>query len=292
MSAGIDCCQSACAAVETVSIPGVEGEEGTPGTNGINAYTLTTADFVIPAVSANVSITVVENSWMAVGQKIFISDSDTFGTFQVVSKTGTTQVTLTYLDYIENTETGETVTTGAMVVPSGAEGPSVGALPTVITDNSGGTASNTIAATVGIHTLAFHINLVALTTAAADLMTNYVLGYRFKILSVDFCTNTLGTGAGASQTINLEIGTTNLTGGVVLVTLASTDTLGEMTAGSAVTANNVGTAADSLSIEVAAGGTVFTAGQGVLLVKIQNMDSADAFASLSDHVSDLIVALT
>ena len=61
---------------------------------------------------------------------------------------------------------------------------------------------------------------------------------------------------------------------------------------SAVTANNVGTAASSISIEVAAGGTVFTSGQGSLLIKIQNMDTANAFASVADHINDLITSLT
>lgn len=148
-------------------------------------------------------------------------------------------------------------------------------------DSTGGTASSSLAAGAGVFTLAFPIQLAAMTTAAADLMTNYTPGYAFKILAVDFVTTQLGTGSGASQVLNLEIGTTNVTGGVVTVTLASTDTLGEITAGTAVTAANTGTAADTLSVEVAAGGTVFTAGAGILYIKIQNMDTANAISSLA-----------
>lgn len=161
------------------------------------------------------------------------------------------------------------------------EGVTLSGVTPALVNSTGGTPSMTLAAGAGVTTLSIPIQLAAMTTAAADLITNYTPGYAFKVLSVSFVTTTLGTGAAASQTLNLEIGTTNLTGGVVNVTLASTDTLGEITAGTAVTAANVGTAADTISLEVAAGGTVFTAGAGVLLVKIQNMDTANAIASLA-----------
>lgn len=290
MSVPSNCCASACAAVEVIEVPGVEGSAGLDGSDGQPAFTLTTASFVVPATSATVVVSVVNNSWMALGEPIFIPDA---GTFEVSAKTGTTSVTLTYLDYDTNTETGETINAGTLVTPSGFAGPATtGALPNQITDNSGGTASDTIAAGVGIFTLAFPITLASMTTAAADLLTNYVVGFAFKLLSVSFATTTIGAGAGASQILNLEIGTTNVTGGTVTITLAGTDTLGELTAGTAITGANTGTAADTLSIEVAAGGTIFTAGDGVLLVRVQNLDSVNALSSLSDHVNDLIAALT
>jgi len=149
-----------------------------------------------------------------------------------------------------------------------------------LTDSTTGTAGTALAAGVGVTTVAIPIQLASMTTSAADLITNYTPGYKFKVLSASFVTTTLGTGSGASQVLNLEIGSTNITGGVVTVTLASTDTLGEISAGTSVTAANTGSATDTLSVEVAASGTVFTAGAGVLLLQIQNMDSADAFATL------------
>ena len=158
-----------------------------------------------------------------------------------------------------------------------------------ITDNSTGTASETIAAGAGVATITIPLTSLAtgLGTGAIDLLTNYVPGYRFKLLAFDFVTTVAGTGAGASQTFNLEIGTTNVTGGVLNVTLASTDTIGEVTAGTAITAANVGTAADTLSIEMAASGTVFTAGAGYFVIKIQNMDTADAIASIVAEYNEL-----
>ncbi len=287
MSAPSNCCQSACADVEVISVPGVEGEEGLPGTDGtdgVSAFTLTTAEFDVPAVSATVEITVVTNAWMAVGEVIFIPGA---GYFEVVSKSGATAVTILYLDYAVNTETGETISVGALVTPSGVQGPPAAAtLPTALTDNSTGTASDTIAAGVGVQMLAFFID--AAMIADGDLLTTYVPGYRFKILKFDArCAAPVTTGAKASN-LNLEIGTTNVTGGVIA--LAGLYAQGAAQAGTAITAANVGTALESFSIEASAT-TTFIEGSFWLIVSIQNMDGADAFASIADKINDILVAL-
>lgn len=171
-----------------------------------------------------------------------------------------------------------------------ADLPAVAAL-TALTDSTTGTAGATLAATVGIQTIAIPIQLASMTTAAADLMTNYVPGYAFELLSLEFVTTTIGAGAAASQVLNLEIGSTNVTGGVLTILLADTDTLGEKKAATAITAANVGTAADTLSIEVAASGTVFTAGAGYLLLKLRNMDTVNAIASLAAKSNATTAAL-
>jgi hypothetical protein len=168
--------------------------------------------------------------------------------------------------------------------------PSASAI-TELTDSTTGTASATLAATVGIQTVAIPLQLASMTTAAADLITNYTPGYAFELLSLEFVTTTLGTGASASQVLNLEIGTTNVTGGVLTLLLADTDTLGKKKAATAITAANVGTAADTISLEVAASGTVFTAGAGFALLKLRNMDTVNSVASLSAKVNEIITAL-
>lgn len=149
------------------------------------------------------------------------------------------------------------------------------------TDSTTGTAGLTLAAGTGVDTIAIPIQLASMTTAAADLITAYTPGYRFKVLSVSFATTTLGTGSGASQVLNLAISGTAVTGGVTTLTLATTTPLGNLIAGTSVTAANVGASTDTLSLKVAASGTVFTAGSGALLIKLQNMDTADAAASLA-----------
>lgn len=288
MSAPLDCC-SPCPTAVITEVPGVEGDPGTNGTDGLNAYTVTTASFVVPAIGNNVTVSVGSSLWMTVGQNVFIEGA---GYFEVISKANSASAVLQYLDYTGNTNAGNTISSGAGVSPGGTQPALAVALPTALTDNTTGTASDTLAVGTGCETISFPIQLDAMTTAAADLLTNYVVGYGFKILSVSFVTTTIGAGAGGSQVLNLEIGTTNVTGGVTTITLAGTDTLGELTAGTAVTAANVGTPTDTLSVEVAAGGTVFTAGAGILLVKIQNLDTANAVASLADHINDLIASLT
>lgn len=92
------------------------GSPGADGTEGGNAYTLTTANFVVPAVAASVAITVASSAWMTVGQDVFVEGA---GYFSVDSKADDTHFTGTYLDVAGNTNTGNTVNAGAAVSPSG-----------------------------------------------------------------------------------------------------------------------------------------------------------------------------
>lgn len=157
-----------------------------------------------------------------------------------------------------------------------------------LTDSSGGTASATIAATVGVYTLPIVLPpLVSFGTSAIDLVTDIVLGHAFKVLSWQAITTVAGTGSGASQVLNLAIGAVagaavdvGTVPSTLTLTEASTSDVGERTAGTTVTGANTGTAAQALTVELAASGTEFTAGAATLYVVIQNMDTANAFASL------------
>ncbi|MDR3406374.1 MAG: hypothetical protein P4L99_28070 [Chthoniobacter sp.] len=169
-----------------------------------------------------------------------------------------------------------------------------GAAQAALTDSTGGdTSSATLAATAGIETVTIPLTSLAtgLSTSAIDLLTTYTPGYKFKLLKLDFVTTVAGTGSGASQTFNLAIGSTPTTGGSLVATLSSTDTIGKITAASSITAANTGTASDTLSLKMAASGTVFTAGAGYFVVKIQNMDTADALARTAVLVNALRTGL-
>lgn len=287
MSAASSSCDCRCPTPEIVDVPGTEGAAGTNGTDGaagVSAYTATSADFVVPAISGTVAVNFLNTSWMVEGQQIFIKGAGAFG---VTTINSSTNVLLTYLDYTGNTHATDNIASGAGVTPTGTQAPLAGALPTAFTDNSGGTPSNTIAAGVGIYQVAFFIN--AADIANGDLLTNYVPGHNFKILKVDArCAKPVTTGA-KSSSINMEIGTTNLTGGVIA--LNGTYAQGAAQDGTAVTANNVGSETDSFSIEASAT-TAFIEGAFWIIVSIQNMDSANAIASLADHIDTLITALT
>jgi len=148
-----------------------------------------------------------------------------------------------------------------------------------LTDSTTGSAGTTLAAGAGVYVLPVPITLAAIT-GAGDVLTNYVVGHKFKVLGVSFAVSTPVTTIDKLATLNLEIGSTNVTGGEVALTSANCATLGAVVAGAAVTAANTGTAADTLSIE-AASVTAFAEGAGMLLVTLQNMDTADAVASLA-----------
>lgn len=288
MSAANDGCQiCACPDPVITAIPGVEGEQGaagTNGTNGVNAYTLTTASFVVPVTGNTVSIAVANSSWMTVGQNIFVQGA---GYFSVSSKSSSLQVTALYLiDYPANTNSGSTISSGAQISPSGEKPDFAVPLPSGITDGSTGTASSFISAGVGIQTFQFYID--AATIANGDLLTNYVFGFAFKIEKVDvICAKPVTTGAKGS-TLNLEINTTNLTGGVV--TLAGTYALGAQVNGTVVAANNTGTSSDTFSIE-ASGTTAFVEGAFLVVISVRNLDTTNAVASLAGKVNDLIASL-
>jgi hypothetical protein len=132
--------------------------------------------------------------------------------------------------------------------------------------------------TAACYSISFDANLAAgppAGTSAADMVTDYICGHAFKLLALDFVTSIAGTGTSASQIFNLAIGATDVTAGTCTVTLASTSAVGELTAGATVTAANTGSATDTLSIEMAASGTAFTAGAGTFLITIQNTDLSD-----------------
>lgn len=289
-----DCCNPCSSTPLPVNLPGSPGNDGTqgdPGTDGANAFSLTTADFDVPAIGADVAISVTDNRFMQLGQHVFVQGP---ANFSVVSKTGLTAISATFLGFNGDLAPASTISAGAGVSPGGYEPSLAGPLPTAFTDSSGGTASDTIAAAVGITTVTLPLSSLAtgLSTGALDLLTTYTPGYAFELLSFDFVTTIVGAGAGATQAFNLEIGSTNVTGGVVTVDLASTNTVGEISSGTAITADNVGTSASTISVEMAAGGTVFTSGSGYFVLKLRNMDTVNAIASLAAHVDDLIVALT
>lgn len=153
----------------------------------------------------------------------------------------------------------------------------------------------TTASTVGIYQVAFPVGDMSVATGAGlgattagDVVTDFHPGHRFKLLALDFVTGSLvGAGSSASAPCNLAIGATDVTNGVCTVTLASTNTIGELTAGTAITGLNQGSATDVFSIEKATS-VVFTAGEGTFIVTIQNLDTADALAGVADETNALV----
>lgn len=128
---------------------------------------------------------------------------------------------------------------------------------------------------VGVYVLPIYINLASIA-GAGDVLTNYIPGHNFKILSTTWQQMIPVTTGAKAATLNLEIGTTDLTGGTVALTSATCTPLGAQIAGAAITAGNVGTDTDSFSIE-AASVTAFAEGTGTLLIEIQNTDTLNEY---------------
>lgn len=148
-----------------------------------------------------------------------------------------------------------------------------------IPDNTtGNAAAAALAAGVGRQNITFYSNLVDIT--AADILTSWVPGYKFKILALDFFVDKPATTAAKLATVSPKITGVAVTGGAVALTSANCTPAGVKVAGSAVTALNTGSATDSISLTGSAV-TAFVEGNGWFVLSLQNMDVADAIASLN-----------
>lgn len=116
------------------------------------------------------------------------------------------------------------------------------------------------------------INLASIT-AAGDVVTTWTPGFAGRIEKSAWIQGTPVTTAAKLASLNVEIGTTNVTGGVVALTSATCTPLGAVIAGTAITAANSFSATDTISIE-ASSVTAFSEGSGVLQLTISSNGAA------------------
>jgi hypothetical protein len=107
-------CNCSC---DQITIPSLIGPGGT---NGLNAFNGTTAQFTVPAINSNVTISVSDTNpftglWAITGQSIFIEDA---GYYEVVSSTATSIVAKN-MGSFKNTVPGTVVAFGKKVSPAG-----------------------------------------------------------------------------------------------------------------------------------------------------------------------------
>lgn len=95
---------------------GPAGAAGSPAAAGKNSFTTTAANFIMPAANGNVTVVVVDTSWMAAGQPIFI---ETAGHFAVVSVDSAVSATLHARDIPTNAAAGTYITFPRKVTPGG-----------------------------------------------------------------------------------------------------------------------------------------------------------------------------
>ena len=104
--------------------------------------------------------------------------------------------------------------------------------------------------------------------ANGDLVTEIIPGFPGRIIKWWFTITDPATTAAKAADLNLEINTTNVTGGVLQLTSANCTPKGSKVAAAAISANNVFGAEDSISIE-ASNVTAFAEGEGVLMIAIE-----------------------
>ena len=97
---------------------GFGGIDGTNGTNGINSFTTLTASFTQPTVGSNVTISVGDSAWIALGQNIYIAQAGYYKVLAIVSSTSIT-VQLVNADLVSS---GSTVSSNRRISPSSVAG--------------------------------------------------------------------------------------------------------------------------------------------------------------------------
>lgn len=102
----------------------------------------------------------------------------------------------------------------------------------------------------GPHTKTFHFKHAKF--ANGDMVTTYTPGYAGRVKKISVVVTDPVTTAAKLTTLNLEIGTTDLTGGAVALTSANQTPIGAVVAGTAITAGNTFSAIDTISLEASA----------------------------------------
>ncbi len=127
----VDNCCLPCDNPTTVNIPGPIGPAGADGTNGAdgaNAFTALSVAFTMPAELATDTATVLDTSWMVVGEVVFVQ---TLGYMEVSAINSSVSVDLTNLEdagtlaYAGNAAAGTIAPIAAKITAGGLQGPSL-----------------------------------------------------------------------------------------------------------------------------------------------------------------------
>lgn len=237
-------------------------------TSGFKAFTATAV-----ALAAFVRVKVDSNGLISVAG----ANDDWIGTTQMpIAASGAGTVRLRNSQGTHQFVASAAITAGAQLYPTasgkvddaaagGASALSFVALEAATADNDVIEAAPSAGGAVAGQesTLQFPINLASV--ADGDVVTGYPLTFAGTITQVEFRTTVVASTASKATTLNLEINTTNLTGGVVSLTTANQNAVGGVVAGTAVTAANTFTAGQTLSVE-ASSTTAFVEGAGILIV--------------------------
>lgn len=123
------CCRTSCDEPESIQVPGAAGSDGATGEDGedgVSPVTQTTAQFLMPAEGANVTVAVLDSTGLVPGQIVYVQNA---GYMEVVSKPGSTSVILQNLEntasslYTSNAAPTTAISAGSLISPGGIQGP-------------------------------------------------------------------------------------------------------------------------------------------------------------------------
>lgn len=121
------CCKTPCTEPEVINIPGPAGNDGVgqDGEDGLSPVTTVTAQFLMPAEGANVTVAVGNSEGLVAGQPVFVQ---TAGHMQVISKPNNISVILQNLEntaaalYPNNAAPTTAIPSGSLISPAGFQG--------------------------------------------------------------------------------------------------------------------------------------------------------------------------
>jgi predicted RecA/RadA family phage recombinase len=215
----------------------------------------------------------------SVGQAIYVIAATGIAT---VTATGNVPAGFAFAAAIEGATTGQLLLGGqhAMATAANVAG---------LTDSSGGAAADgTLAANGAVSIISIPVTLANI--ADGDLVTAITPGFAGTVLRTQFVVTAAVTTGGKAADLNLEIGSTNVTGGVVALTSAAATPLGKTIAGTAVTGTATFTASDTISVE-AANTVGFSEGAGVLMITVASDVVDDNTKDLATTVNAVLAAL-
>lgn len=135
----------------TITGAGPQGAAGATGAS-LSAYSSTTASFMMPAVSASVTIVVGNTGWVSAGQIIYVASA---GYFQVSTVVNATTLSCINLNYAGNATASTVIASGSAVTPAGLQGPAgaggagLNAFTTLSANYSQPAVSSTVTVNVG-----------------------------------------------------------------------------------------------------------------------------------------------
>jgi hypothetical protein len=206
-----------CPTSEIVNVPGAQGLPGTPGaagSNGVNSFTVTNANFTIPATGSSGQVGVANSSWASINQTVFLSDGTNTAHFAITAvQASPPALTLKALGNTGDSSATTVIASGANVTPSGVQGANSF---TPLATNNAATGGSQNLTTSPLQALA-----TTLTLAGAAAHT-YMLFCRLRL---DY----VGATFAANQTITLSIRRTNNTGTNIATTTLQTAVITTLT---------------------------------------------------------------